>query len=540
MSPTQAPGGRVPPFPRGKLVVLKYDLDFKITYANEAFAEMVGVAREALIGSSIKEIAHPDVPAELLADVRATTGAGRPWLGLSKLRDPKGGGAIWSEALTIPVRKDERTVGFMSIRSEVPAARVQAEEALYAAMRAGKARYRNVDMPDRKTVSSAALITAAAALLCAFAVTLAVLAVNAALAGPVLAAVLALVAGGALATGLCLRLLWRRAVEEPGRVLAIFRQIAEGNLTGRLPVGRSDESGRVMDALMYMQGRLKVMLDEIRLAATLTDQENDALRSEVAALKVAAHGQRDHILSVSAASEQNSAAVQEVASGAKSSAAAADEALGLVAEGRGNLNRTVSAARGTLDTVEAVNGAMGALNAAIQNIGSVSQEIREISDQTNLLALNAAIEAARAGEVGRGFAVVADEVRKLAERTAHCTGSIAGMVSEIGQVSARVSGDMSQAVGQVGRASTSATESLAVMERIEAGSGEVAKLAAHIAEASAEHSSASEQIACDMEQISGLVERSLDSINEVERVVGQVHDNVANLKQLVGFFRTVG
>ncbi|CAL93987.1 methyl-accepting chemotaxis protein [Azoarcus olearius] len=524
-------------FPRGKLVVLKYDMDFKITYANEACAEMVGSTREALIGSSIKEIAHPDVPQELLADVRGTTSSGRPWLGLSKLKH-RDGGVAWSTALTIPVRQNGRNVGFMSLRSEAPRERVQAEEALYEAMRRKQARYRNLDMPVRRALSSAAMLCALGGL----GSSLALLLVFAGLALDAGAWAYALIAAGGLGLAGMLALvatLWRRSITESATMLKAFERIAEGDLTSTLPVGRSDEMGRLMESLMYMQGRLKVMLDEIRLAAALTDKENAALRAEVQSLKDAADAQRDRILSVSAASEQNSAAVAEVAGGAKASAQAANEALALVAEGRAHLNQTVGAARRTVDAVEGANRAMRALGDSIQSVATISAEIREISDQTNLLALNAAIEAARAGEVGRGFAVVADEVRKLAERTAHCTGNIASMVGEIRRVSDEVAGDMDKAAGLVGEASGSAGDSLGIMGRIEQGSGRVAGLAGHIADASAEHSTASEQIAQDMELISGLVERSAAGIDAVDRAADGVQCNVGNLKQLVGFFRVV-
>ncbi|MBR0566071.1 PAS domain-containing protein [Azoarcus sp. L1K30] len=526
------------PFPTGRLVVLKYDMDFRITYANEACAEFLGMTRESLIGTSMKDIAHPDVPQELLADVRGTTASGRPWLGLSKLKHASGGPA-WSSALTIPVRKDGRNVGFMSLRSPAPPERVDAEERLYDVMRAKKARYRSLDMPRRKSVSNAALLGLLG------------------LGGSAFAAMLLLagficgidtfpgqgfiLAGGAglIAIPTLVRLLWRRCVTESSAMLKAFERIAEGDLTSVLPVGRSDEMGRLMESLMYMQGRLKVMLDEIRLAATLTDAENLALRAQVSSLQAAARAQRDHILSVSAASEQNSVSVSGVASGARSSAEAADDALTLVAQGRDHLHQTVSAAGRTVHAVEGANQAMRALGESIQNIATISAEIREISDQTNLLALNAAIEAARAGEVGRGFAVVADEVRKLAERAAHCTGSIATKVSQIREVSDGVTRDMQQAAALVGDASNSVSDSLGVIERIETGSGEVARLAGQIAAASGEHSSASQQIARDMERISGLIEHSVAGIEAVDRAAGGVRTHVENLKQLVGFFRVM-
>lgn len=525
-------------FPRGKLGVLKYDMDFKITYANEACAEMVGKPREALIGSSIKEIAHPDVPQELLADVRGTASAGRPWLGLSKLKHADGGVA-WSTALSIPVRQNGRNIGFMSLRSEVSRERVRAEESLYEAMRRKKARYRNLDMPVRKTLSSAAMLVMLGGVGLGMALMLVAAGLFAVSSGAWTTALLATGIVGLSASLALVAWLWRRSIGESATMLKAFERIAEGDLTSLLPVGRSDEMGRLMESLMYMQGRLKVMLDEIRLAATLTEKENAALRAEVQALQDAAQAQRDHILSVSAASEQNSAAVAEVAGGAKSSAQAANDALSLVADGRSHLNQTVGAAHRTVQAVEGANQAMRALDVSIQGVAAISAEIREISDQTNLLALNAAIEAARAGEVGRGFAVVADEVRKLAERTAHCTGTIGNMVADIRRVSNSVAGDMDKAAGLVGEASGSAGDSLDIMSRIEQGSGRVADLAGHIADASAEHSTASEQIAQDLEMISGLVERSVTGIDAVDRAADGVQANVGNLKQLVGFFRVV-
>lgn len=68
---------------------------------------------------------------------------------------------------------------------------------------------------------------------------------------------------------------------------------------------------------------------------------------------------------------------------------------------------------------------------AVEQIGSLSEAILQITSQTNLLALNAAIEAARAGEAGKGFAVVADEIRKLAEDSKNTVNKIQSVTKTV-------------------------------------------------------------------------------------------------------------
>ena len=524
------------PFPHGKLVVLKYDMEFRISYANEACAEMLGARREALIGSSIKDVAHPDVPPELIADIRCTTTSGRPWQGMAKLKHSDGG-YVWSSALTIPIRKDGANVGFMSLRSEATPERVLEEEQLYDEMRRGKHNYKSLDMPVRKSLSNASMLLLLGGVACVTAMTLLFVALAEGIASTVGAFLLLTSALGLSSTLFLIARLWRRSVSEPSVMLKAFERIAEGDLTNALPVGRSDESGRLMESLMYMQGRLKVMLDEIRLAASMTDTGNSVLRSEVLSMQSAAQSQRDRIHSVSAATEQNCVAVGEVASSAKAAADSSRTSLSLVAEGSTLLSQTMDAADQTVEAVDGTKQAMSSLANSIQTVASISAEIREISDQTNLLALNAAIEAARAGELGRGFAVVADEVRKLAERTAHCTGKIGHMVTDIDLVSTQVSADMARTAHQVCAVSDKLKESLKIIANIERGSQQASDLATHIADASAEQSSASEQIAQDMEAISGLVERSTTGITAVDQATKGMQATVENLKQLIGNFR---
>jgi len=77
------------------------------------------------------------------------------------------------------------------------------------------------------------------------------------------------------------------------------------------------------------------------------------------------------------------------------------------------------------------------LKQAAKEIGSVTDDIMDISGQTNLLALNATIESARAGEAGKGFAVVANEVKALSAQTGEATGHIQKRISTIQNVTDR-------------------------------------------------------------------------------------------------------
>lgn len=120
------------------------------------------------------------------------------------------------------------------------------------------------------------------------------------------------------------------------------------------------------------------------------------------------------------------------------------------------------------------------LNESSKQIGSIVQEINEISSQTSLLALNASIEAARAGEQGKGFAVVAQEVSALAGDSEDATknietiitrlqGEIKLIVSEIEGIK-QVFGEQFKAVEEVENSfkhfRTSSEETLSVVEQV--------------------------------------------------------------------------
>lgn len=69
----------------------------------------------------------------------------------------------------------------------------------------------------------------------------------------------------------------------------------------------------------------------------------------------------------------------------------------------------------------------------IDQIYELSGVIMNVVSQTNLLSLNASIEAARAGEAGKGFAVVAGEIGALAEQSRQTVIKIQEVTQEVTQ-----------------------------------------------------------------------------------------------------------
>jgi len=71
------------------------------------------------------------------------------------------------------------------------------------------------------------------------------------------------------------------------------------------------------------------------------------------------------------------------------------------------------------------------LSERTQQIGGITQTVKDLADQSNMLALNAAIEAVRSGEHGKGFAIVAREIRSLADQSIQATNRVREILDDI-------------------------------------------------------------------------------------------------------------
>jgi methyl-accepting chemotaxis protein len=252
--------------------------------------------------------------------------------------------------------------------------------------------------------------------------------------------------------------------------------------------------------------------------ATTSDEAGRAVGEIASAVGEVAQGAERQVRAV----EQAKLATEEVASassvGAQNAQETADAAVlaRQVAEhGAGAVSQASEAMSAVRDSSLHATEAIRELGAKSEQIEGIVATITGIAEQTNLLALNAAIEAARAGEQGRGFAVVAEEVRKLAEESQSAAASIATLVGEIQDETAK-------AVEVVEDGARRTEDGVATVEQARASflelgasvqdmNGRVEQIAAAIQQIA----SSSQQVQSDMTEVAAVAEQSSASSEQV-------------------------
>ncbi|HEX5801885.1 MAG TPA: methyl-accepting chemotaxis protein [Azospira sp.] len=314
-------------------------------------------------------------------------------------------------------------------------------------------------------------------------------------------------------------------VNSISRLAESARTLATGDLRARIDLGTRDELKLVGDSFNEMANAFSSLLRNVQSGADQVLSASHRMTESSSQITQSTESQSEAASSMAAAVEQMTVGIDHISKNAVDANTISNDAGKLSAEGGRIVNTVVDEIRKIAGAVNDSANIIDELGRQSDQISAIVNVIKEIADQTNLLALNAAIEAARAGESGRGFAVVADEVRKLAERTTKSTQEISSMISAIQNGTQSAVTSMRDGVSRVNDGVVLATQAGEAMGQIQGNADRVVETVGDISSALREQSTASTEIARNVERIAQMAEennaavaQSAQTAHELERL----------------------
>ncbi|MDD2915850.1 MAG: PAS domain-containing methyl-accepting chemotaxis protein [Gallionella sp.] len=310
-----------------------------------------------------------------------------------------------------------------------------------------------------------------------------------------------------------------------------FEKLMQGDMNEEIDITGRDELGVLLCGVQTMQSYLRTIVDEVVTPVGHMQKRIADMGNRVSGVADNAANEHQHIQQIVGTMEGFSKSVAEVADMAGDSLGDARAMQQVVDENNRYMELSIAATSKVADTVQNTSRTISDLGGAIENIGMISNTIKEIAEQTNLLALNAAIEAARAGEQGRGFAVVADEVRKLAERTSASTKDISRTIGEISAISDAAVKAMHEAVSDVGTSIELIRKNGDGLKEIMGATASVSQRIENIASASKEQSEAGVSMSGSLDSISKLVDSNAQAAIDTKAVAEELAKAAVELKK---------
>ncbi|ACY33810.1 methyl-accepting chemotaxis sensory transducer [Comamonas thiooxydans] len=490
------------------------DTESYIKYANQAFMEVSGFEPQEILGQTHNLVRRPDMPPAAFADLWATLKSGEPWSALVKNRR-KNGDHYWVRANAIPIIRNDKAKGYMSVRTQPERKEVEAAQKLYESMhdkggsapelhkgivsRKGLGKllsiWRHMGVRRRIRLNSLALWGA--------------LVLGAWLLAQSQMQFLSMAAFMTVALMLMTLLLESQFATPLELLKRQSLNVATGNNRQTEYLQRSDEIGTTLRTVNQIGLMFRWLVDDVNQQALNVQQACNEIEQGNSYL----HGQTEqlavNVAQTSASMEQITARVQSSADTAQKAGVLASEASAAALRGGQSMDQIVST--------------MESITANSRRIADIVGVIDSMPFQTNLLALNAAVEAARAGEHGRGFAVVAGEVRALAQRSADAAKEIKALIQASTATIEAGSLVVSDAGSNIGDIVSQARS--------------VADFIAEISKATREQSEEISQVGKSVADMDYLTQQNAQLVTQGAQASSSMQWQVKNLVEAIGVFR---
>ncbi|HEX7645351.1 MAG TPA: methyl-accepting chemotaxis protein [Burkholderiaceae bacterium] len=319
----------------------------------------------------------------------------------------------------------------------------------------------------------------------------------------------ALVIFGALA-GIVVGTWLIRAISGPiDEAVSVAQKVALGDLTQRIVVESSDETGKLLQALKDMSESLVRIVGEVRSGTETISTASNEIATGNLDLSQRTETQASSL-------EETASTMEELTSTVRQNAENARQANQLVVSASEHAVRGGTVVGNVVET-------MGSIKESSRKIVDIISVIDGIAFQTNILALNAAVEAARAGEQGRGFAVVAAEVRNLAQRSAGAAKEIKALIND--------------SVEKVDAGGKLVDEAGDTMDEIVTSVKHVADIMGEITAASQEQSSGIEEINRAIAQMDEMTQQNAALVEQAAAAAESMQSQVGKLAESVAVFK---
>ncbi|ANE73878.1 methyl-accepting chemotaxis protein [Dickeya solani] len=490
------------------------DVNSHIVYANDAFIQVSGFEPDEIDGQPHNFVRHPDMPVEAFRDMWQTLKHQEPWTALVKNRR-KNGDHYWVRANAVPIVRQGRTTGYMSVRTQPSRQEVDEAEKLYQTMR-----------NEGKNLKLHRGVLFRAGLTGLFS-RLKLISMRWRLRGLImLAALISYVAfwtihgdfdsdfyiSSAFITGMMLLLdglLEWQLIKPIEMVKQQALNIATGNANTIDYENRADEIGTIQRAIGQLGLMFRWLVDDISTQVLNIRSASDELAS-------GSEDMSDHAERTAANVQQTAAAMNEINTTVQTNTTTTSEASQQAATA---CDAAISGGR----VIGEMEKTMDSIVASSEKIAGITSIIDNIAFQTNILALNAAVEAARAGEQGKGFAVVAGEVRNLAQRSASAANEIKQLIES--------------SVEQVRYGSTHVRDAGDSTQNIVARVNSVSQLISHIADSTKEQTIGLSEIGRAVEELEQITQKNASQVNACAQASDQLKLQAHRLEQALHVFR---